>query len=114
MTKRMVFMLIAVGIVLGGVFGFQTFKNVMIKKFMTTMAQPPQTVSTAPAAAQEWQPRIEAVGSLRAVNGADLSFEVSGIVKEIRFTSGDDIAAGDQAARRSGWRGFRRARRASS
>jgi membrane fusion protein (multidrug efflux system) len=43
---------------------------------------------------QDWQPRIEAVGSLRAVNGADLSFEVSGIVNEIRFNSGDDVAAG--------------------
>ncbi len=95
MTKRMVFMLIAVGVVLGGVFGFQAFKNAMIKKFMSAMAAPPQTVSTAMAAMQEWQPRIEAVGSLRAVNGADLSFEVPGIVKEIRFMSGDDVAAGD-------------------
>ena len=95
MTKRMVFMLIAVGVVLGGVFGFQAFKNAMIKKFMSAMAAPPQTVSTATAAMQEWQPRIEAVGSLRAVNGADLSFEVPGIVKEIHFTSGDDVAAGN-------------------
>jgi membrane fusion protein, multidrug efflux system len=95
MTKRMVFMLIAVGIVLGGVFGFQAFKGVMIKKFMSTMAAPPQTVSTAMAGTQEWQPQIEAVGSLRAVNGADMSFEVAGIVKEIRFKSGDDVAAGD-------------------
>jgi membrane fusion protein (multidrug efflux system) len=95
MTKRMIFMLIAVGVVLGGVFGFQIFKNAMIKKFMTAMAPPPQTVSTAAAAMQDWQPRIEAVGSLRAVNGADLSFEVAGIVKEIRFKSGDDVAVGD-------------------
>jgi membrane fusion protein, multidrug efflux system len=95
MTKRMVYMLIAVGIVLGGVFGFQAFKNVMIKKFMSTMAAPPQTVSTATAAMQDWQPQIEAVGGLRAVNGADLSFEVAGIVKEIRFNSGDDAKAGD-------------------
>jgi membrane fusion protein (multidrug efflux system) len=43
---------------------------------------------------QEWQPQIEAVGSLRAVNGADLAFEVSGIVKDIQFNSGDDVAAG--------------------
>ena len=59
------------------------------------MPQPPQTVSTATAAVQEWQPQIEAVGSLRAVNGADLAFEVAGIVKELHFNSGDDVAAGD-------------------
>jgi membrane fusion protein, multidrug efflux system len=95
MTKRMIIMLIAVGVVFGGVFGFQIFKNTMIKKFMSAMPQPPQTVSTVTAAIQEWQPQIEAVGSLRAVNGADLAFEVSGIVKELHFKSGDDVAAGD-------------------
>jgi membrane fusion protein (multidrug efflux system) len=95
MTKRMIIMLIAVGVVFGGVFGFQIFKNAMIKKFMSAMPQPPQTVSTVTAAVQEWQPQIEAVGSLRAVNGADLAFEVSGIVKELHFKSGDDVAAGD-------------------
>ena len=95
MTKRMIIMLIAVGLVFGGVFGFQIFKNAMIRKFMSAMPQPPQTVSTVTAATQEWQPQIEAVGSLRAVNGADLAFEVSGIVKELHFNSGDDVAAGD-------------------
>ncbi len=95
MTKRMTIMLIAVGLVFGGVFGFQIFIKTMIKQFMSTMPQPPQTVSTVTAAMQEWQPQIEAVGSLRAVNGADLAFEVSGIVKELHFNSGDDVAAGD-------------------
>ena len=95
MTKRMIIMLIAVGLVFGGVFDFQIFKNAMTKKFMSAMPQPPQTVSTVTAAMQEWQPQIEAVGSLRAVNGADLAFEVSGIVKELHFKSGDDVAAGD-------------------
>jgi membrane fusion protein, multidrug efflux system len=94
MTKRMTIMLIAVGLVFGGVFGFQIFMKTMIKKFMSTMPPPAQTVSTATAAMQEWQPQIEAVGSLRAVNGADLAFEVSGIVKELHFNSGDDVAAG--------------------
>lgn len=95
MIKRMVIMLITVGIVFGGIFGFQAFKNTMIKKYMSAMVPPPQTVSTAMATTQEWQPQIEAVGSLRAVNGADLAFEVSGIVKELHFNSGDDVAAGD-------------------
>jgi membrane fusion protein (multidrug efflux system) len=80
--------------VLGAFFWFQGFKATMIKKFMAAAASPPQTVSTATAALQDWQPQIEAVGSLRAVNGADLAFEVSGIVKEIQFNSGDDVAAG--------------------
>jgi len=46
------------------------------------------------AGLQDWQPQVEAVGSLRAVNGTDLSLEVSGIVDQIDFNSGDDVAAG--------------------
>ncbi|HLI13683.1 MAG TPA: efflux RND transporter periplasmic adaptor subunit [Alphaproteobacteria bacterium] len=94
MTKRMILMLIVVGVVLGGIFGFQAFKAKMIKQFMASLSNPPQTVSTVRAASQSWQPQIEAVGSLRAVNGADLSLEVSGIVDQIDFKSGDDVQAG--------------------
>ena len=94
MIKRMVIMLIAVGIVLGGFFAFQNFKAHIIQQVMATMANPPQTVATVTAGLQDWQPQVEAVGSLRAVNGADLSLEVSGIVGQIDFNSGDDVAAG--------------------
>jgi membrane fusion protein (multidrug efflux system) len=94
MTKRMVIMLIAVAVVFGGIFGFQAFKAMMIKKFMSSMAQPPQTVSALKASNSEWQPNIESVGSLRAVRGADLSLEVSGVVDTISFNSGDDVNEG--------------------
>ena len=94
MKRRMVIMLVAVAIVFGGIFGFQAFKAVMIKKFMSSMAQPPQTVTETKAGYGEWQPNIEAVGSLRAVKGTDLSVEVSGVVDSISFDSGDDVEQG--------------------
>jgi membrane fusion protein (multidrug efflux system) len=94
MKKRMVIMLAAVAIVFGGIFGFQAFKAAMIKKYMSAMAQPPQTVTAGKATFSEWQPKIEAVGSLRAVKGADLSLEVSGVVDSITFNSGDDVEQG--------------------
>lgn len=94
MIKRMAIMLIAVGLVFGGIFGFQEFKAKMIAQVMASQGAPTQTVSTAAAEYQEWQPRLEAVGSLRAVNGADLALEVAGIVDEIHFNSGDDVEAG--------------------
>jgi membrane fusion protein (multidrug efflux system) len=90
----MVIMLVAVVVVFGGVFGFQVFKAAMIKKFMSAMSAPPQTVSAAKASYGEWQPQIEAVGTLRAVKGADLSLQVSGIVDSISFNSGDDVQQG--------------------
>ena len=83
MTKRMIIMLVAVGVVFGAIFGFQVFKAAMIKKFMAAMGSPPQTVSATKVSSTEWQPQLEAVGSLRAVSGADLSLEVAGVVDQI-------------------------------
>jgi len=94
MTKRMVIMLAAVAVVFGLIFGFQVFKGIMIKKFITAASNPPQTISAAKAGYSEWQPWIEAVGALRAVKGADLSLEVSGVVESISFNSGDDVEEG--------------------
>ncbi len=94
MAKRMIIMLIAVTVVLGLVFGFQVFKAHIIKKVMASLANPPQTVSTIVAEYSEWQPATAAVGSLRAVDGANLSLEVPGIVSQIDFKSGDDVQTG--------------------
>lgn len=94
MIKRMLIMLILVGAVLGGLFGFKTFVNGKIQEAMAGMANMPQTVSAAKAVTSDWQPRIDAVGSLRAVRGAELSLEVPGVVETISFQSGDEVKAG--------------------
>ena len=94
MIKRMLIMLVTVAVILGGVLGFKPVVGMKIKEFMDGMGNEPQTVSTAPAVKTEWQERIDAVGSLRAVRGADLSLEVPGIVEEINFQSGDDVEEG--------------------
>src|SRR5579863_5742477 len=93
MIKRMLIMLVAVGSLIGAFVYFEHFKAQMIKGVFAK-GPPPQTVSTMTAGVQEWQPQLEAVGSLRAVNGTDLSLEIAGIVQEIHFKSGDDVEAG--------------------
>ena len=95
MVKRFILMLLLVGVVLGGVFGFKAFVAGKIRESLAGFATMPQTVSTTAAAAQDWQPHLEAVGSLRAMNGADLSSQVSGIVSAIHFESGADVKEGD-------------------
>ena len=94
MIKRMAIMLIVVGAIFGGLYYFQQFKAGMIHKALAAQANPPQTVATATAAYQDWQPQLHAVGSLRAVNGASLSLQVAGIVDRIGFQSGKDVEAG--------------------
>jgi membrane fusion protein (multidrug efflux system) len=94
MTKRMVIMLVLAGLVFGGIFGFQAFKAKMIKKYMSSMGSAPQTVSTITAGYQEWLPQLEAVGSLRAINGVEVSPEVSGTVAALNFLQGQDVKKG--------------------
>lgn len=93
--KPMIIMLLAVGIVFAAVFGFEIFRGKMIQKALGKLRNPAQTVSTVVARSQPWQRRLEAVGSLRAVNGANLSFQVPGIVSTIHFKSGSDVKKGD-------------------
>jgi membrane fusion protein (multidrug efflux system) len=99
MIKRMLIMLVLVAVVLGAIFGFKIFVNGKVKAFMTGPTGPghqAQTVSTAKAVPTDWQSEIDAVGSLRAVNGADLSIEVAGVVEKLNFQSGDDVEAGKE------------------
>ncbi len=56
--------------------------------------EPPATVSTIVARATDWQDTLSAVGTVRAVRGADLAAEVSGVVDTVEFESGADVAAG--------------------
>ena len=94
LARRMIIMLIAVAVVFGGVFGFITFGHYMRDKFMHSMGIPTQTISTTVAGMQEWQAKLEAVGSVRAVNGADLSSQVVGTVSALHFESGAEVKAG--------------------
>ena len=94
MTKRMIIMLIIVGVVFGGIFGYMGFRSYMMKKYMSAGGAPAVTVSTIAAASDEWQPQISAVGSLRAVRGVDVANEVPGLVQSVNFKSGDTVQAG--------------------
>jgi membrane fusion protein (multidrug efflux system) len=94
MTKRMIIMLIIVGVIFGGIFGFKGFQSYMMKKYMSAGSAPSVTVSAAAAVMDEWQPQISAVGSLRAARGVDIASEVAGIVQTVNCRSGDNVRAG--------------------
>jgi membrane fusion protein (multidrug efflux system) len=94
MIKRMIIMLIIVSIILGGIFGFINFKERMIKEYMASQGEPIHTVSTITANAMDWLPKMEAVGSLQASQGTNISAEVPGIVEEIYFKQGDNVKLG--------------------
>ena len=94
MTKRMVIMLIIIGVIFGGIFGYLGFRSYMIKKYMSSAAAPAVTVSVVTAVTDVWQPQISAVGSLRAVRGVEVANEIAGLVQSVHFKSGDTVTAG--------------------
>ena len=56
---------------------------------------PAETVSTAPVTTERWDRSVESVGSMRAVQGSDLSTELSGVVTKIYFENGQEVKEGD-------------------
>jgi len=94
MVKRMIIMLVGLGAVFGALFGFQIFKDRLVKKVLGDYLSAPVTISATPAIAQTWTPSLSAVGSLAAVHGTDISAEVSGLVRSIHFQSGQKVKKG--------------------
>jgi membrane fusion protein (multidrug efflux system) len=95
LAKRMTKMLIITGLLFGAVFGYQGFKVLMIKKYLSGNTAPPVTVSAMKASYQTWQPKLKASGSLEAVNGVEVTTEIGGLVKNIQITSGSQVQEGD-------------------
>jgi len=94
MIKRMIIMLMIVGVILAGIFGFIRFKGQMIKQFMSAQGEPIQTVSTTAVESLEWQPKLDAVGTIQASQSVNISAEVAGMVEEIYVKQGENVQSG--------------------
>jgi membrane fusion protein (multidrug efflux system) len=76
-------LLLAIGVFVVGI------KFLQIGKMMSMPhTMPPTTVTSASVKKEDWAPRLTAVGSVSAVQGAVVSTELSGVVSEINFDSG--------------------------
>ena len=94
-TPRMLRMLAIVGGVLIIVFGYILVSPIVGYLMMPKDAFTPiQTVSTVRAQQTQWQGELRSVGSLHAVQGADLSAEITGLVTKISFAAGQDVRKG--------------------
>lgn len=95
MQKRMILMLVATGLVFGAIFGFKWLGSVVANNRIDNMPEPTATVSADQAQAASWVENVEAVGTLVAVNGADVTTEAPGVISAIRFESGQAVRKGD-------------------
>jgi membrane fusion protein (multidrug efflux system) len=94
MKLRLTIVLLALALLAALLIGFHFIKANILKGVTAGIQAQQPTVATVAARLEPWQSALSAVGSLRASNGADLSPEIGGIVDDIRFESGQDVAAG--------------------
>lgn len=94
LIRRIVLMLLFVGIVYGGAIGFNRFVGSMIRKAMASAPPPTVSVSIAKAETHTWHEQLHAVASLKAVQGTTLTTQTAGTVIGLHFHSGEDVKAG--------------------
>jgi membrane fusion protein (multidrug efflux system) len=95
MVKRLLIAAVILAVFLGGLAYFQlVFKPQMIKDFLSKQVPPPATITAEPAQANEWVERLPAIGTLIASQGVDVAPQVSGIVTDLGFESGQDVPQG--------------------
>jgi membrane fusion protein (multidrug efflux system) len=99
MTKRFIVAIILLALVGGGLVGFNMFRDRMIADIFANMPVQPANVSTVTAEAGTWEPTIDAIGTVNASQGVDLTVEAAGIVKEIAFESNATVEEGQLLVR---------------
>ena len=94
MKKAFIIVIIVLLIVFGGIFGFKIFVNEKISEAMAHMPKPVMTVSATAAKTELWHPRLQAIASLAAVQGVEITPQIAGNVTAIHFHSGHHDQAG--------------------
>jgi membrane fusion protein (multidrug efflux system) len=99
MAKRMTWMLIITGALV--VFlGSMKYRQIQVAIADASAFQPPpEAVTTIVAKQEDWPEILDAIGSVAAVHGVNVSADLSGIVEAIDFDSGKTVRAGDMLVR---------------
>lgn len=91
---RLLVVLLITGVLFGGVFLAKAVMSRGMNEFFDNMPQPPVAITTFDAEAQAWSTPLDAVGTLVAVNGTDVTTEAGGVVRRLSFEPGQPVRAG--------------------
>lgn len=94
MIKRFIIAIVLLAVVVGGIVGFNMFRDNAISQFFANMPVAPSPVSTVRVAPVTWTPDIQALGTVGASRGVDLTVETTGIVQSVNFVANQKVAAG--------------------
>ncbi|MFL5333378.1 MAG: efflux RND transporter periplasmic adaptor subunit [Geminicoccaceae bacterium] len=86
---------ILLGLVGGGIYGFDQFRRKAIADFFASQMRPPTPVTATPAEAGPMPRYLDGIGSLAAVREVHVAPEVAGRVDSITFTAGANVQRGN-------------------
>src|SRR3954452_20102495 len=91
------FVIVAVllGVVGGGIYGFDQFRRQAIGEFFAAQGHPPTPVAATPAEIGPMPRYLDGIGSLAAVREVHVAPEVAGRVDSITFTAGANVQRGN-------------------
>jgi membrane fusion protein (multidrug efflux system) len=95
MAKKIILTALGLIIVVGALAGIKVMQFQAMSASAATAGPPPESVAVSEVKEVMWQPTIEAVGTITAVQGVTLSAEVPGTIKRIAFESGALVKAGE-------------------
>jgi membrane fusion protein (multidrug efflux system) len=97
MFLRLLLVLLVLAGLVGGL-AYMKYGQIQRDIAMFSQPMPPPVVDVVEVTSQPFEPSLEAVGTVSAVQGVEVSNEVAGVVTEIRFESGDQVNAGQVLA----------------
>ncbi|SDR92465.1 membrane fusion protein, multidrug efflux system [Halopseudomonas xinjiangensis] len=101
MLRRLVILIVLFVVVVAGL-GIYKALSIRSQIAMFTAPKPPIHVGATSAEQLQWQTRLPAIGTLTSALGVELTAEVSGVVSEVLFESGQKVEAGQDLVRMGG------------
>ena len=92
MNRRIVITAIVIGVLCAGLVAFNFARGLFSGQ--GRMQRPPTQVEAMTVRTGGWAPSVDAVGTARALRGADIAVQIAGVVKAIKFKANDKVKAG--------------------
>jgi membrane fusion protein (multidrug efflux system) len=94
LRKRFIIVSLILLIIFGGLFTYHLVMNMLMHRFIKNFTPPPVSVNVITVQPGPWQDSYDTVGNLVAIEGTDISPQVSGTVTRVLFNSGDYVNVG--------------------
>lgn len=94
MAKKILLATLGLVLLIGGLAGVKVLQFKTMFAQAATAGPPPEAVAVVEVKRTSWQPTLDTVGSITAVQGVTLSAEVPGRITRIAFESGQVVRAG--------------------